>query len=163
MVVLIGRLTRDPELRYLPSGTALCTFGIATNRSWTDKNTNDKKEEVMFIDITTFARSAEIANQYLKKGNKVLVEGRLALEQWNDQYGKKRSRHVVKADTIQFMETKVQTQANQQNDYTQSTTSNHKSQTQPHQQSELQTQEHSMHSGTKDSKNDIDNNEEIPF
>lgn len=93
-VVLIGRLTRDPELRYLPSGTALCTFGIATNRSWTDKNTNDKKEEVMFIDITTFARSAEIANQYLKKGNKVLVEGRLALEQWNDQYGKK------EADTL---------------------------------------------------------------
>jgi len=110
-VILVGRLTRDPELRYLPSGTAVATFGIATSRSWTDKNTNEKKEEVMFIDVTSFARSAEIVNQYLKKGNKVLVEGRLVLERWTDQNGQNRSKHTVRADTVQFMESKAEAQS----------------------------------------------------
>ncbi len=109
-VILVGRLTRDPELRYLPSGTAVATFGIATSRSWTDKNTNEKKEEVMFIDVTSFARSAEIVNQYLKKGNKVLVEGKLILDRWTDQNGQNRSKHSVRADTVQFMESKAQAQ-----------------------------------------------------
>ncbi len=109
-VILVGRLTRDPELRYLPSGTAVATFGIATSRSWTDKNTNEKKEEVMFIDVTSFARSAEIVNQYLKKGNKVLVEGRLVLDRWTDQNGQNRSKHTVRADTVQFMESKAEAQ-----------------------------------------------------
>jgi len=107
-VILVGRLTRDPELRYLQNGTALATFGIATNRTWTDKNTNEKKEEVMFIDIITFARSAE--------GNKVLVEGRLVLDRWTDQNGQKRSKHTVRADTVQFMETRAEAQ-NSQNSY----------------------------------------------
>ncbi len=115
-VILVGRLTRDPELRYLPSGTAVATFGIATSRSWTDKNTNEKKEEVMFIDVTSFARSAEIVNQYLKKGNKVLVEGRLALDRWTDQNGQNRSKHTVRADAVQFMETRAEAQ-NSANSY----------------------------------------------
>jgi single-strand DNA-binding protein len=115
-VILVGRLTRDPELRYLPSGTAVATFGIATSRSWTDKNTNEKKEEVMFIDVTSFARSAEIVNQYLKKGNKVLVEGRLVLDRWTDQNGQNRSKHTVRADSVQFMETRAEAQ-NSQNSY----------------------------------------------
>ena len=80
-MILVGNLTRDLEIRYLQSGLAISNTGIATNRSWTDKNTNEKKEEVMFIDIVFFGRIAEIANQYLKKGKKVLVEGRLKLEQ----------------------------------------------------------------------------------
>lgn len=109
-VILVGRLTRDPELRYLPNGTAVATFGIATSRTWTDKNTSEKKEEVMFIDVTTFARSAEIVNQYLKKGNKVLVEGRLILDRWTDQNGQNRSKHTVRADTVQFMETRSEAQ-----------------------------------------------------
>ena len=112
-VILVGRLTRDPELRYLQNGTALATFGIATNRTWMDRNTNEKKEEVMFIDITTFARSAEIANQYLKKGSKVLVEGRLAQERWTDQNGQNRSKHIVRAEAIQFMDTKDERQGSQ--------------------------------------------------
>jgi len=66
-VILVGNLTRDPEIRYLPSGLAIANTDIATNRSWTDKNTNEKKEEVMFIDIVFFGRTAEIANQYLQK------------------------------------------------------------------------------------------------
>ncbi len=112
-VILVGRLTRDPELRYLPNGTAVATFGLATSRSWTDRNTNEKKEEVMFIDITSFARSAEIVNQYLKKGNKVLVEGRLVLDRWTDQNGQNRSKHTVRADTVQFMETRAEAQNTQ--------------------------------------------------
>lgn len=115
-VILVGRLTRDPELRYLQNGTALATFGIATNRTWTDRNSNEKKEEVMFIDITTFARSAEIANQYLNKGSKVLVEGRLVLDRWTDQNGQNRSKHVVRAEAIHFMDTKDERQ-NSQNSY----------------------------------------------
>ena len=112
-VILVGRLTRDPELRYLPNGTAVATFGIATSRTWTDRNTNEKKEEVMFIDVTSFARSAEIVNQYLKKGNKVLVEGRLVLDRWTDQNGQNRSRHTVRADSVQFMETRAEAQNSQ--------------------------------------------------
>ncbi len=115
-VILVGRLTRDPELRYTPNGTAVATFGIATSRTWTDRNTNEKKEEVMFIDITTFARSAEIVNQYLKKGNKVLVEGRLVLDRWTDQNGQNRSKHTVRADSVQFMETRAEAQ-NSKNSY----------------------------------------------
>ena len=112
-VILVGRLTRDPELRYTPSGTAVATFSIATSRTWTDRNTNEKKEEVMFIDVTSFARSAEIVNQYLKKGNKVLVEGRLVLDRWTDQNGQNRSKHTIRADSVQFMESRAEAQNSQ--------------------------------------------------
>ena len=105
-VILVGNLTRDPEIRYLQSGLAISNTGIATNRSWKDKNTNEKKEEAMFIDIVFFGRTAEIANQYLKKGKKVLVEGRLKLEQWNDQHGNKRSKHVVSVESLQMLDPK---------------------------------------------------------
>jgi single-strand DNA-binding protein len=107
-VILVGRLTRDIELRYLPSGSAVATFSLATSRSWKDKNSGETKEETMFIDIKTFGRSAEIANQYLKKGNRVLVEGRLVLERWTDQNGGNRSKHVIQADSVNFMETRAE-------------------------------------------------------
>ena len=107
-VILVGRLTKNVELRYLPSGSAIATFSLATSRSWKDKNSGETKEETMFIDIKTFGRSAEIANQYLKKGNRVLVEGRLVLERWTDQNGQNRSKHVVQADNINFMETRAE-------------------------------------------------------
>lgn len=109
-VILVGRLTRDVELRYLPSGSAVAQFSLATSRNWTDKNSGEKKEETMFIDIKTFGRSAEIANQYLKKGNRVLVEGRLVLERWTDQNGQNRSKHVIQADSVNFMETRSESQ-----------------------------------------------------
>ena len=109
-VILVGRLTRDVELRYLPSGSAVANFGIATSRTWKDKNSGENKEETMFIDIKTFGRSAEIANQYLKKGNRVLVEGRLVLERWTDGSGQNRSKHVVQADSVNFMETRSEAQ-----------------------------------------------------
>ena len=105
-VILIGNLTRDVELKYTPSGTAIAKFGIATNRTYKDSMTGENKQEVMFIDITVFGRSAEVANQYLSKGRKVLVEGRLVLDQWVDSTGNKRSKHSVVAERVQFMDSK---------------------------------------------------------
>jgi len=105
-VILIGNLTRDVELRYTPSGTAIAKFGLATNRTYNDTVTKEKKQEVMFIDITMFGRSAETANQWLKKGKKVLIEGRLVLDQWTGNDGQKRSKHSVVAEKMQFMDSK---------------------------------------------------------
>ena len=105
-VILIGRLTRDVELRYTPSGTAVAKFGLASSRTYKDNVTGENKEEVLFIDITVFGRSAEVANQYLSKGRQVLVEGRLVLDQWVDSTGQKRSKHSVVAERVQFMGSK---------------------------------------------------------
>jgi single-strand DNA-binding protein len=107
-VILVGHLTKDVELKYAPSGTAIAKFGLATNRTYKDNSTGENKQEVMFIDITVFGRSAEIVNQYLRKGSKVLIEGRLILEQWVDSTGQKRSKHSIIAEKVQFMETKAE-------------------------------------------------------
>ena len=114
-VILVGNLTRDVDLRYSPSGTAIGKFGLATNRTYKDTTTGENKQEVMFIDITVFGRSAEIANQYLHKGSKVLIEGRLVLDQWVDNSGQKRSKHSVIAEKVQFMETRAEAQRNREN------------------------------------------------
>ncbi|MDR1975511.1 MAG: single-stranded DNA-binding protein [Campylobacteraceae bacterium] len=106
-IILVGNLTRDIELRYTPSGMAICTTGIATNHRF-KKQDGSQAEEVMFIDITLFGRNAEIANQYLKKGSKVLVEGRLKLDTWNDQNGQKRSKHTITVDSMKMMDQKGQ-------------------------------------------------------
>jgi single-strand DNA-binding protein len=102
-VILIGNLTRDVELRYLPSGQALAKCGIATNRRFKDAS-GMQKDETMFIDITVWGRSAEVANQYLRKGSRVLVEGRLTLEQWTDQSGQKRSRHSITVENLKMLD-----------------------------------------------------------
>jgi single-strand DNA-binding protein len=104
-VILIGNLTRDVELRYLPSGQALAKCGIATNRRFKDAGGN-QKDETMFIDFTVWGRSAEVANQYLKKGSRVLLEGRLVLEQWTDQTGQKRSKHSVTVENLKMLDRK---------------------------------------------------------
>jgi len=105
-VILVGNLTRDIELKYTTSGMAIAKFGLATNRSYKDTTTGELKQEAMFIDITVFGRSAEVANQYLKKGKKVLVEGRLVLDQWVDNAGQKRAKHSIVAEKVQFMDVK---------------------------------------------------------
>lgn len=102
-VVMLGNLTRDCELRYLPSGGAVCTTGLATNRRF-KKTDGSQGEEVCFIDITFFGRTAEIANQYLSRGKKVLIEGRLKLDQWTDQQGVKRSKHSITVETLQMID-----------------------------------------------------------
>ncbi len=103
-IILVGNLTRDIELRYSQSGTAIAKTAIATSRKFTTNG--EKKEEVCFVDITFFGRSGEVANQYLRKGSKILVEGRLNFEQWVDQNGQKRSKHSVIAETMQMLDSK---------------------------------------------------------
>ena len=107
-IILVGNLTRDIELRYAQSGTAIAKTAIATSRKFTANG--EKKEEVCFVDITFFGRSGEIANQYLRKGSKILVEGRLQFEQWVDQNGQKRSKHSVIAETMQMLDSKSDNQ-----------------------------------------------------
>ena len=101
-VILVGNLTRDVEVRYTPSGTAVGNTGLAVNRKF-KAATGEQKEETMFIDITFFGRTAEIANQYLRKGSKVLVDGRLKLDQWTAQDGSKRSKHTITVENLQML------------------------------------------------------------
>lgn len=101
-VILMGNLTRDPELRYLPSNTAVCEFGLAVNHRWKDRDGN-QKEEVCFVDVTVFGRGGEIVNQYMAKGRAILIEGRLRLDTWTAQDGTKRSKHLVVADNFTFV------------------------------------------------------------
>ena len=108
-VILVGNLTRDIELRYTQSGMAIAKTGIATNRKF-KKQSGAQVDETMFIDITFFGRSAEVANQYLRKGSKVLVEGRLMLEQWTDQNGQKRSKHSITVETMQMLDSRADAQ-----------------------------------------------------
>jgi single-strand DNA-binding protein len=99
-VQLIGNLTRDPELRYTPQGTAVCSFSIATNRNWTT-DTGEKKDEVEFHRIVAWAKLAELCSQFLVKGRKVFVEGRLATRSWTAQDGaQKQTTEIVISDMI---------------------------------------------------------------
>src|SRR5262245_22606980 len=90
-VILMGNLTRDPQLTYLPSNTPVVEFGIATNRKWRAQD-GQLKEEVCFVDCQCFGKSAETLNQYMKKGQPLLVEGHLKFDQWEGKDGQKRSR-----------------------------------------------------------------------
>ena len=101
-VLLIGNLTRDPELRYIPSGQAVTTFTIAVNRTYNSQS-GEKKEEVSFIRIVVWARRAEVCNEYLKKGSPVFVEGRLQSRSWEAPDGAKRSTLEVIAQNVQFL------------------------------------------------------------
>ena len=103
-VILVGNLTRDPELRHIPSGTAITDLGLAVNRTWTDRNTNQRSEETTFVDVTCWGRTAEIACEYLRKGRPVLVEGRLQMDEWNDrETGAKRTKLKVVCDNMQML------------------------------------------------------------
>src|SRR5580704_11451521 len=102
-VILVGNLTRDPELRYTPKGTAIAKIGLAVNRVWTN-DAGEKKEEVTFVDVDVFGRTAENVGQYMRKGRPILIEGRLKLDQWDDkQTGQKKSKLGVVAETVQFL------------------------------------------------------------
>jgi single-strand DNA-binding protein len=104
-VILMGNLTRDPELRYTPKGTAIAKIGLAVNRVWTTE-TGEKKEEVTFVDVDVFGRTAENVGQYMRKGSPILIDGRLRLDQWDDkQTGQKRTKLGVVAETVQFLGT----------------------------------------------------------
>ena len=164
-VILVGNLTRDIDLRYLQSGTAVGSTGIATNRRF-KSSTGEQRDEVMFIDITFFGRTAEVANQYLRKGSKILVEGRLKLDSWEDPNGGKRSRHSIIVENMQMLDSR--SSGNNQMD------ANTNSYSQPQQQQSYSSQANTSYSSQYNQQNhqqntqtssipEIDIDDEIPF
>jgi len=115
-VVMVGNLTRDIELRYLPSGAAIAKSAIASSYKYKTA-TGEQKDEVCFLDFNIFGRSAEVANQYLRKGSKVLLEGRLVLEQWTAQDGTNRSKHSLRVDVMKMLDSKADSQNQGGGDY----------------------------------------------
>jgi single-strand DNA-binding protein len=102
-VILLGNLTRDPEVRYTPKGSAVCDLGMAVNRVYTT-DSGEKREEVTFVDVVLWARLAEIAGEYLKKGRPVFIEGRLQMDTWDDkQTGQKRTKLRVVGESMQLL------------------------------------------------------------
>ena len=101
-VILIGNLTRDPQLRYTPSQAAVCDFGIAVNRQWTGQDGQPRKE-VCFVDCTAWGRQAETVQKYMNKGRPIFIEGRLTWHQWDGPDGKKRSKLEVTVERFQFL------------------------------------------------------------
>jgi single-strand DNA-binding protein len=102
-VILAGNLTRDPEVRYTPKGSAVCDLGIAVNRVYTT-DSGERREEVTYVDVVLWARLAEIAGEYLKKGRPVFIEGRLQMDTWDDkQTGQKRTRLRVVGESMQLL------------------------------------------------------------
>lgn len=100
--ILIGNLTRDPELKYLPSQTAVAEFGIAMNRKWRDAEGNDK-EDVTFVDCAAFGKTGEIINEHFRKGKPIMVEGRLKYDSWEGKDGSKRSKLTVVVESFTFV------------------------------------------------------------
>ncbi|KKP69838.1 MAG: Single-stranded DNA-binding protein [candidate division CPR3 bacterium GW2011_GWE2_35_7] len=105
-VMLIGNLTRDPELRYTPSGTPVCSFGLATNRSWVASNSSDRQEETEFHSVVAWSKLAELCAQLLAKGRKVYVEGRLQTRSWEAQTGEKRTKTEIVAEDMIILDSK---------------------------------------------------------
>lgn len=103
-VMLMGNLTRDPELRYTPNNTAVANLGMAINRRWFNKQTNENQEETTFVDLEAWGRTAEVLNQYLKKGRPLYVEGRLKLDQWQDKDGGNRSKLKIVIESFEFLD-----------------------------------------------------------
>ncbi len=102
-VILLGNLTRDPEVRYTPKGSAVCDLGIAVNRAYTTEG-GERREEVTFVDVVLWARLAEIAGEYLRKGRPVFIEGRLQMDSWDDkQTGQKRTKLRVVGESMQLL------------------------------------------------------------
>ncbi|MEO1942195.1 MAG: single-stranded DNA-binding protein [Campylobacterales bacterium] len=105
-IILIGNLTRDVEIKYTQTGTPVAKFGLATNRRYRDRATGEQREETLFVDVTIFGRSAEVVHQFCRKGRRVLVEGRLAMDQWVAPDGTKRTKHYVIGEQVKFMDSR---------------------------------------------------------
>lgn len=102
-VILMGNLTRDPEMKYLPSGTAVANFGIAMNERYTDRQTGEQKEIACFVDVEAWDRQAEVVNEYLSKGSPIFLEGSLKFDSWETPEGEKRSKLKVRLLRFQFI------------------------------------------------------------
>lgn len=131
---IIGNLTKDNDLKYLPSGGAVYKNSVATSHKWKDQS-GQMKEETMFMDIVMFGRSGEIANQYLRKGSKVFLTGRVVLENWTATDGTKRSKHILRVETMKMLDSKgvesnnTYSPSHQPNGYSDTPESNHNYQT----------------------------------
>ncbi len=101
-IIMLGNLTRDPQLSYTASNTAVCKFGLATNRKWRDREGNDR-EDVCFVDCTVFGKSAETLCKYMSKGRQLMIEGRLELNTWTTPEGDKRSKHGIFVENFTFV------------------------------------------------------------
>lgn len=101
-VILMGNLTRDPQLRYLPNNNPVCEFGMAVNRRWRDRDGN-QHDEVCYVDLTAFGRQGETINQYMSKGRPILIEGRLKFDSWTGQDGQRRSKLSVVVENFRFV------------------------------------------------------------
>ncbi len=155
-VIIVGNLTRDIELKYAPSGTAIGNTGIASTRKFKGGD-GQMKEEVLFVDITAFGRTAEVMNQYLRKGSKLLVEGRLKLDSWTDQNGGKRSKHSVTIENMTMLDSKGDNPGGGGGNY------NQPSNSAPQQQAAPQQQQQS-YQAPSNTVPEIDiNDDEIPF
>ena len=102
-VLLMGNLTRDPEMKYLPSGTAVANFGIAMNERYTDKQSGEQRESACFVDVEAWDRQAEVVNEYFSKGSPIFIEGALKFESWETEDGTKRNRLKVRLIRFQFI------------------------------------------------------------
>jgi len=107
-VILVGRLGSDPEIKYLPSGSAVCNFSLATSEYFTDKTTGNRQEKTEWHRIITWGKTAELANQYLKKGRQVYLEGRIQTNSWTTPQGEKRYSTEIVANSLQFLGDKAQ-------------------------------------------------------
>ena len=114
-VMLIGNLTRAPQMSYLPSQTPVVEFGLAINRKFNDKDGN-KKEDVCFVDCKAFGKQAETLNKYISKGSPIFIEGRLDFSSWANQDGQRRSKHRVIIESFQFLGKSSQSEAKPQDD-----------------------------------------------
>jgi single-strand DNA-binding protein len=145
----IGRLTRDPELRYTPSGKAVCKFGLAINRSYKNQEGNNI-EDTLFINISSWGRQAEYCSQFLKKGRRIAVNGELRSNNWQDREGNKRVTFEINARSVQFLDYLKDTENIQENEYQKS--------------NQMEDNSSVEESPEKEIQNDQDRNEEdIPF
>ncbi len=108
-VILIGNLGKDPEMRYMPSGEAIANFSVATSENWTDKTSGDKKEATEWHRVVFFGRTAEVIGQYVKKGSKIYVEGRLQTRKWQDKEGQDRYTTEVRGDVMRMLDRRGET------------------------------------------------------
>jgi len=174
-VIMIGNLTRDIELKYLPSGSAIANGAIATSHKYKMQN-GEQKEEVCFLDFSVFGKGGEIFNQYVRKGSKVMLEGRLIFQQWKAQDGTNRSRHALQVSEFKFLDGKSDSQDMGGNNYNQQNSQPQQNYNAPQQQYNQPAQQNynapqqaqQQNSGTNNSYEqniptiDIDN-DEIPF
>lgn len=119
-VVMVGNLTRDPELKQLPSGQSVCRLNVASNRQFRNRQTGDMVQEVCYVDVDVWGAQAESSSKYLEKGRQVLIEGRLKLDSWQDAEGNNRSKHSLVADRVVFLSSGNQDGNGSQEDSTES-------------------------------------------